>query len=108
MENLDLNFETSQTILNKVNNGEASLCEVENTCSVYTVKINQELTLNNAITTEKKLIKAVAKITGLEKTAGLLYTQVCTWLKKINDQTLEVVLGIYTKRHTMCYDFSIY
>lgn len=31
-------------------------------------------TLNNAITTEKKLINAVAKITGLEKTAGLLNT----------------------------------
>lgn len=33
-------------------------------------------TLNNAITTEKKLINAVAKIRGLEKTAGLLYTWV--------------------------------
>lgn len=31
-------------------------------------------TLNNAMTTEKKLINAVAKITGLEKTAGLLNT----------------------------------
>ena len=100
MENLNLNFETSQTILNKVNNGEAPLWEVENTCSVYTVKINQELTLNNAITTEKKLIKAVAKITGLEKTAGLLYTQVWTWLKKINDQTLEVVHQSMKKKHS--------
>ena len=108
MENLDLNFETSQTILNKVNNGEASLREVENTCSVYTVKINQELTLNNAITTYKNLIKAFAKITGLENTDGLLYTKVWTWLKKINDQTLEVVLGIYTKIHTLCNDFNIY
>lgn len=34
------------------------------------------VTLNNAITTEKKLINAVAKIRGLENTAGLLYTWV--------------------------------
>ena len=33
-------------------------------------------TLNNAITTEKKLINAVAKMRGLEKTAGLLRTWV--------------------------------
>jgi hypothetical protein len=33
-------------------------------------------TLNNAITTEKKLMNAVAKISGHEKTAGLLYTWV--------------------------------
>lgn len=32
------------------------------------------VTLNKAITTEKKLINAVAKIRGLEKTAGLLNT----------------------------------
>lgn len=34
------------------------------------------VTLNSAITTEKKLINAVAKINGLEKLAGLLKTNV--------------------------------
>ena len=38
-----------------------------------------EFTLNNAITTEKKLMNAVAKISGLEKTTGLLYTWVWKW-----------------------------
>lgn len=37
-------------------------------------KKRRAFTLNNAITTEKKLINAVAKISGLEKAAGLLYT----------------------------------
>lgn len=34
------------------------------------------VTLNNAITTEKKVMKAVANINGFEKTAGLLNTNV--------------------------------
>ena len=34
------------------------------------------ITLNNAITTEKNVMKAVANINGFEKTAGLLKTNV--------------------------------
>jgi hypothetical protein len=34
------------------------------------------VTLNNAITTEKKVMNAVANINGFEKTAGLLKTNV--------------------------------
>ena len=34
------------------------------------------VTLNNAITTEKNVMKAVANINGFEKTAGLLKTNV--------------------------------
>ena len=40
------------------------------------VRMKDRITLNNAITTEKKLMNAVAKITGLEKEAGLLNTWV--------------------------------
>jgi hypothetical protein len=38
--------------------------------------------LNSAITTEKKLINAVAKIRGLERTGGLPYT----WVWKLSAQ----------------------
>lgn len=51
-------------------------------------------TLNNAITTEKKLINAVAKISGLEKAAGLLYT----WIWKMLDK-LELNHWECTKLH---------
>ena len=39
-----------------------------------TYKNLKAFTLNSAITTEKKLMNAVAKINDLEKTGGLLYT----------------------------------
>jgi len=47
---------------------------------IFEVKTNafhkklKVFTLNSAITTEKKLMNAVAKISGLEKTGDLLYT----------------------------------
>ena len=50
----------------------------------------EALTLNNAITTEKKLMNAVANINGLEKKAGLLNTKVWTMVHELGTKNIRL------------------